>query len=477
MKSFRILAGFMVVLLIAFLSLSAAANAGRSDDDSGSGRKKGKKLPKHARVLQAQIDANKTAIENIELTPGPAGADGATGATGPTGAKGDKGDKGDQGIQGVTGADGAPGAPGAKGDKGDKGDPGADGQDGADGGTHWIDESSSGYNSISTIGSIKIGDDYNGDYCDTGNKGTIRFNTFSQTFEACDGNEWGILNVTPVPEKVDADNDGYYTDGYYSEVDCDDNNYNVNPGTNEVLHDYIDNDCDQSTPDGYDADNDGYESYVDCDDSNPYIHPGMREELYDGLDNDCNPETLDFTTGPYQIGDKGPAGGIVFYITDGGNHGLEAAHEDQGMAPWGCYGTRMLVGAYAPAVGQGAQNTATIIAGCSQVGIAARIASDYSYSGYDDWFLPSRDELNLLHQQRFVLGITGLEYWSSTEAPYDYTWTTTILGTLKTTIEQTGPAEDAWYQIFTGFHPTDAPERWHTSDKNTLMLVRPIREF
>ena len=33
------------------------------------------------------------------------------------------------------------------------------------------------------------------------------------------------------------------------------------------------------------------------------------------------------TTKYYQIGDTGPAGGIVFYVTDGGAHGYEAANE------------------------------------------------------------------------------------------------------------------------------------------------------
>ncbi len=88
MKSFRILAGFMVVFLVAFLSLSAAADT-KDDDDSG--RKKGKKLPKHARVLQKQIKANTAAIENIELTPGPKGAPGTPGADGAKGADGQDG--------------------------------------------------------------------------------------------------------------------------------------------------------------------------------------------------------------------------------------------------------------------------------------------------------------------------------------------------------------------------------------------------
>ena len=40
----------------------------------------------------------------------------------------------------------------------------------------------------------------------------------------------------------------------------------------------------------------------------------------------------------YAIGDIGPAGGWVFYVTDDGLHGLEAAPVDQANAAWGCHG-------------------------------------------------------------------------------------------------------------------------------------------
>lgn len=56
-----------------------------------------------------------SAVENIELTPGPQG---------PKGDKGDKGDQGDPGPQGPKGDKGDPGQDGATGAKGDKGDPG-----------------------------------------------------------------------------------------------------------------------------------------------------------------------------------------------------------------------------------------------------------------------------------------------------------------------------------------------------------------
>jgi hypothetical protein len=100
----------------------------------------------------------------------------------------------------------------------------------------------------------------------------------------------------------------------------------------------------------------------------------------------------------YAIGHAGPAGGIVFHVTDGGLHGLEVATEDQGLAQWGCYGT-WFPGANGTVVGTGKQNTADIIAGCKQITAAANVASAYELG----WYLPSKDELNLLYRYRSVV--------------------------------------------------------------------------
>lgn len=120
--------------------------------------------------------------------------------------------------------------------------------------------------------------------------------------------------------------------------------------------------------------------------------------------------------GPYQISNTGPAGGIVFYITNGGLNGLEAAPVDQSNGViWGCYGVD-IAGAYGTEVGTGNANTVAIVNGCSEPNFAAKAAADYIYNGYSDWFLPSKDELDLLYQQRNVVGgFTSNSYWSSTE--------------------------------------------------------------
>ncbi len=116
----------------------------------------------------------------------------------------------------------------------------------------------------------------------------------------------------------------------------------------------------------------------------------------------------------YKIGDTGPAGGKVFYLSDDtGLHGLEAAPVDQSTgAPWGCKGRVVGTGTD---VGMGKANTAAIVELCG-AGTAAQVAANYSLNGFKDWYLPSKDELKLLYAQyERVGGFTLTNYWSSSE--------------------------------------------------------------
>ena len=141
-------------------------------------------------------------------------------------------------------------------------------------------------------------------------------------------------------------------------------------------------------------------------------------------------------------------GGIVFYIfqegdngyVDGEVHGLIAANGNQTTdngAYWGCNSTE-ISGADGTAIGTGAQNTLDILAGCNEDGIAAKLAADYEVTvdgvTYDDWFLPSKDELNVLYLNKDFVGSFEVQgeydilysdnYWSSTETDYSLagTW-------------------------------------------------------
>lgn len=77
----------------------------------------------------------------------------------------------------------------------------------------------------------------------------------------------------------------------------------------------------------------------------------------------------------YEIGDVGPAGGLIFYINpnyrrDGWRY-LEAAPFDQSQgAKWGCF-RRAIPGAAGTAIGTGLQNTKDMLAACAEPGSAA----------------------------------------------------------------------------------------------------------
>ena len=115
------------------------------------------------------------------------------------------------------------------------------------------------------------------------------------------------------------------------------------------------------------------------------------------------------------IGETGPAGGIVFYLTDStGAHGLEVSQSDYGIAPWGCSG-KSIPNANGESIGTGAANTAAIVAGCSETGIAAKSADFYSFNGYDDWYLASNSELVILFRNIPANFFSFGNYWSSTQ--------------------------------------------------------------
>ncbi|MDR0443517.1 MAG: DUF1566 domain-containing protein [Treponema sp.] len=140
----------------------------------------------------------------------------------------------------------------------------------------------------------------------------------------------------------------------------------------------------------------------------------------------------------YNIGDVGPAGGIVFYdkgvFSDNWRY-MEAAPVDAGIpvptAQWGLWG--VTVKGTSDEIGMGKNNTKLIVAEMKQngeKGKAAQLCDDYSLNGYSDWFLPSLNELNQLYlnlKQKDFGNLGNFWYWSSTEATGKNAWSRTFV--------------------------------------------------
>lgn len=129
----------------------------------------------------------------------------------------------------------------------------------------------------------------------------------------------------------------------------------------------------------------------------------------------------------YAVGDTGPAGGTIFYDdeADGtddipGVRYLEAAPTAYGNEElvWGKEGGDV-PGADRTAVGTGAQNTEDLIQhqGADSA-YAAAYCAGLVIGEYDDWYMPSKDELDLLVEDLYKNGFGDFEpyyHWSSSE--------------------------------------------------------------
>ena len=116
-------------------------------------------------------------------------------------------------------------------------------------------------------------------------------------------------------------------------------------------------------------------------------------------------------------------GGIIFYVDGSGEHGLVVSESNQSNSLRWFNGSYLLVNAVENTVGKGQINTDSIIAVQGTGEYAASACANLSLNGYNDWFLPSRNELNLLFQQRNQIGgFTEGYYWSSTEYDTTHAW-------------------------------------------------------
>ncbi len=149
------------------------------------------------------------------------------------------------------------------------------------------------------------------------------------------------------------------------------------------------------------------------------------------------------TQADYSLGDLGPAGGYIFYdkgsYSDGWRY-LEAARDGWSTAVedpssvMGYYrttseGANLLVNT-GTGVGSGETNTTALVTAMlntaytqstgttTTASYAAKICAELSAGGYDDWFLPSKDELVAMYQVLHLDAEGGFSndyYWSSSE--------------------------------------------------------------
>jgi hypothetical protein len=140
------------------------------------------------------------------------------------------------------------------------------------------------------------------------------------------------------------------------------------------------------------------------------------------------------TGGTCSVGDTGPGGGIVFYVSstainaaDGistGGRYLEAAPStlSRPIIQWCTGGSnpfQTLIGGTSNAIGFGANNTKIMLANCT--GGAGYSAADLTLNSKSDWFLPSYDEQTQMYLQKTLLNLdagapsASNSYWGSSE--------------------------------------------------------------
>ncbi len=124
-------------------------------------------------------------------------------------------------------------------------------------------------------------------------------------------------------------------------------------------------------------------------------------------------------------------GGIIFYLDGTSCHGMIAATTDQSTGISWYNSSNSNTTAFANGIGSGDGNTNQIIFSQGAGSYAAKICADYVNGIYDDWYLPSKYELNLMYMnigQGAVSPNTNIgafangNYWSSTEEDSGLAW-------------------------------------------------------
>ena len=123
--------------------------------------------------------------------------------------------------------------------------------------------------------------------------------------------------------------------------------------------------------------------------------------------------------------------GIIFYLDTLNEHIFEGMvvtpNAITGTSSWGCL-MESVPGAQNDSIGDGQLNTTAIIDSSCMVQGAADIADAYDSGEFDDWFLPSKEDLKAMHDNLHLNGKGGFDefgggsYWSSSEEDVNNAW-------------------------------------------------------
>jgi hypothetical protein len=163
----------------------------------------------------------------------------------------------------------------------------------------------------------------------------------------------------------------------------------------------------------------------------------------------------------FNIGEIGPAGGLVFYNkidTIGGWNFLECSSFDIANSKFFAPSNELTyISGLETGIGTGKLNTNKIINTLGNINSAAIACDVYTQNGFSDWFLPSRDEIIKMYQNIYLNNLSpfnGITYWSSSQ---DENYT-----------------QNAWVQ---NMIQNQAGTGTNTVLKSSLFKVRPIRCF
>jgi hypothetical protein len=356
---------------------------------------------------------------------GETGAQGIQGIQGPTGAAGPKGEQGDQGLQGAIGPTGSKGDTGDQGIQGEIGPQGPKGETGAQG--------IQGIQGPTGAAGPKGQQGLQGEIGLQGPAGADGLTTSVNNITQDDGNiTLTTANISPSTDY------NYVNDAQLSDIDGIDANTAAIAVNQQAIQDtasqiradipdvsgFISIEEDPSVPAGTQHGDMQYWNGTAWVTVAATVNQGATLQMIGGV------PTWTGGTPPPQVGDS-YGGGKVFYIflpgdpgyIAGETHGLIAATEDQSTGIQWRNGVYMVTGASETTLGTGSANTDEIINDQGSGTYAASKARAHRGGGYDDWYLPSKDELNLLYLQKTEDdGFASASYWSSTENSKKYAY-------------------------------------------------------